>query len=193
MRKLFYFITLLFINTGFSQVYETGISYNLGTVVGEKHGAFPINSSNKNFGIILKKNINPRIAYRLGLNLLESSSSNLAEVSFGIDYNFSKYNLIRRSSKLKQTAYVIFEAVSIFYYAEDKTQYTMALPLGIGYKYGINKSLVASIEAKGRISFTDKLDEIETNESTLDAYYYIGASIYYTFGWPNSSRKKIRY
>lgn len=193
MKNLIYLFSLLFINIGFSQVYEAGISYNLGTVVGEKQNAFPINSSDKNFGFILKKNRNPRTAYRLGFNLLESNSSNLAEVSFGIDYNFSDYNLMRNNYKLKKTAYVIFEAASIFYYAENKTQFAVVLPLGVGYKYSINKSIVASIEAKGRVAFTDKLDRVETNESTLDAYYYIGTSIYYTFGWLNSSKKKTRF
>lgn len=193
MRKLVYLLPLFFIQIGFSQVYEAGLTYNLGNVIGENDEVFPIGGSNKNFGVIFKKNMNPRIAYRLGVNLIESDITQLAEVSAGIDFNFTDYNLIRTNSNKKQTAYLIFEVASIFYNTQTETKFAVALPLGIGYKQAITKRLTSSIEAKVRATFTDDLDNIKTNKSTLDAYYYIGASIYYTFGWPKGSKNQIRF
>ncbi|MDO3694125.1 DUF6089 family protein [Wenyingzhuangia sp. chi5] len=197
MRKLMYILTFLIANIGFSQVYEAGLTYNLGNVMGERNNAFPITSSYKNWGVVIKKNMNPRIAYRVAVNLMESSHQNsttqLAELSGGIDFNFTKYNLIRTGNIKKSTGYLIFEAATIFYNTDGKTKFSAALPMGIGYKQALTKRIVCSLEAKARVSFSDVLDNIKTNKSTLDAYYYIGASIYYTFGWPRGSKNQIRF
>ena len=193
MRKLVYILTFLIANIGFSQVYEAGLTYNLGNIMGESNNAFPITSSNKNWGVIIKKNMNPRIAYRVGINLIKSYNTQLTELSGGIDFNFTKYNLIRTGNIKKSTGYLIFEAATIFYNTGDDIKFTAALPMGIGYKNALTKRIVCSLEAKARVSFSDALDNITTNKSTLDAYYYIGASIYYTFGWPRGSKNQIRF
>lgn len=193
MRRLAFILIFFIANFGFSQVYETGISYNLGSVVGERNNAFPITTSDKNFGLVIKKNMNPRIAYRLAINLMESYNTQLAEISGGIDFNFTKYNLIRTESSNKGSGYLIFEAASIFFNTGNSTQISLALPMGIGYKQAITKRIVCSLEAKARVAFTDSLDNITANTSTLDAYYYIGTSIYYTFGWPKGSKNQIRF
>lgn len=198
MRKLVYVFTFLIANIGFSQVYEAGLTYNLGNIVGERNDAFPVATSSKNWGIVVKKNMNPRIAYRVALNLMESSHKNsitqLAELSGGIDFNFTKYNLFRIGSNSKSTGYLIFEAATMFYNTGDGiTKFSMALPMGIGYKQALTKHIVCSLETKMRVALTDELDNITTNKSTLDAYYYIGASIYYTFGWPRGSKNQIRF
>ncbi|GGF64946.1 hypothetical protein SAMN05444281_0636 [Wenyingzhuangia marina] len=193
MRKLVYILTFLIANIGFSQVYEAGLTYNLGSVVGERNDAFPITTSNKNWGVVIKKNMNPRISYRLAVNLMESYNTQLAELSGGIDFNFTKYNLIRTGKIKKSTGYLIFEAATIFYNTRGKTKFSAALPIGIGYKQALTKRIVFSLEAKARVSFSDVLDNIKTNKSTLDAYYYIGTSIYYTFGWPRGSKNQIRF
>ncbi|ANW97141.1 hypothetical protein AXE80_12970 [Wenyingzhuangia fucanilytica] len=193
MRKLVCILTFLIANIGFSQVYEAGLTYNLGNVMGERNDAFPITSSYKNWGVVIKKNMNPRIAYRLAINLMESHNTQLAELSGGIDFNFTKYNLIRTGNIKKSTGYLIFEAATMFYNTGGDTKFSIALPMGIGYKHAITKRIVCSMEAKARVSFSDTLDKITTNKSTLDAYYYIGASIYYTFGWPRGSKNQIRF
>ncbi|MGY5355191.1 DUF6089 family protein [Wenyingzhuangia sp. IMCC45467] len=193
MRKLVYIFTFLIANIGFSQVYEAGLTYNLGNVMGERNNAFPITTSNKNWGVIIKKNMNPRIAYRVAVNLMESHNTQLAELTGGIDFNFTKYNLIRTGNIKKSSAYLIFEAATMFYNTGGNTKFSMALPMGIGYKQALTKHIVCSLETKARVSFSDVLDNITTNKSTLDAYYYIGASIYYTFGWPRGSKNQIRF
>ncbi|MEN8764975.1 MAG: DUF6089 family protein [Wenyingzhuangia sp.] len=193
MPKFFCVLVLLIANIGFSQVYEIGISHNQGSLVGEKYNAFPINATGGNWGIIVKKNMNPRIAYRLAANSLENKDTKLTELSGGIDFNFTEYNPIRLASPDKGSAYLIFELTTLFYDTDEKSLFSMALPLGVGYKKILAKHVVCSLETKGRISFTDDLDNISTNKSTLDAYYYIGASIYYTFGWPRGSKNQIRF
>ena len=200
MRNLVYIFTFLVANIGFSQVYEAGLSYNLGNVVGERNGfrPSPITGSTENWGIILKKNMNPRMAYRFAINGIQSHYTKLTEVSGGIDFNFTNYNTVRYRSKEKGTAYVIFEATTLFYNVKEDdgrsdTKFAIALPLGLGYKKAISKNFVFSIEAKGRVALTDGLDGVTTNKSTLDAYYYVGTSLYYTFGWPRGSKNQIRF
>lgn len=165
--------------------------------MGERNNAFPITTSDKNWGVVIKKNMNPRISYRLAVNLMERSYNNgltqLAELSGGIDFNFTEYNLLRTGISKKGTGYLIFEAATLFYNTDGNTKFSMALPMGIGYKQALTKHIVCSLETKVRVAFTDNLDNITTNKSTLDAYYYIGTSIYYTFGWPRGSKNQIRF
>ena len=200
MRKLVFILVVLFSNVDFAQVYETGISYNFGQIVGEDSavGSF----LEYNMGIVLKKNMNPRIAYRITATNLKSNDTKLTELSAGIDFNFSKYNQVRPGMIRKGTYYVIFEVTSLFYNNGEDKIFTFALPMGLGYKKPIFKNLLGAVEIKGRVALTDKLDNhhdetklnfIRQNKTTLDAYYYIGTSLYYTFGWPRGSKNQTRF
>lgn len=202
MRKLVYLLTVLFTQIGFSQVYEAGLSYNPGQIVGEdkNHGSF----FGSNFGIAIKKNMHPRISYRIAAANINSNQTKLTEISAGVDFNFSKYNLVRANGIHKSTPYIILELTGLFYNnGVDKRKFAMAIPMGVGFKKSISNNFTASIEAKGRIAFTDKLDNgvisptqqdyVKQNKTTLDAYYYIGATIYYTFGWPRGSKNQTRF
>ena len=202
MRKLIYILTVLFTHIGFSQVYEAGLSYNPGRIVGEdnNYGSF----FGSNLGIAIKKNMHPRISYRIAAANINSNGTKLTEISAGIDFNFSKYNLVRANGFNKSTPYIILELAGLFYdNGIDSNKFTMAIPMGVGFKKSISNNFTASIEAKGRVAFTDKLDNgatdisqpdyVKQNKTTLDAYYYIGATIYYTFGWPRGSKNQTRF
>jgi len=202
MKKLIYILTVLFSQFGFSQVYEAGLSYNPGQIVGEdkNRGSF----LGPNIGIAIKKNMNPRISYRIAAANINSNKTKLTEVSAGVDFNFSKYNLVRANGLNKSSPYIILEMTGLFYdNGVDKHKFTMAIPMGVGFKKLILNNFTASIEAKGRVAFTDKLDNgvidpsqqdyVKQNKTTLDAYYYIGATIYYTFGWPRGSKNQTRF
>jgi|GEM_PF-4474275 len=203
MKKLIYILTVLSTQFGFSQVYEAGLSYNPGQIVGEdkNHGSF----FGPNVGIAIKKNMHPRISYRIAAAKINSNQTKLTEVSAGVDFNFSEYNLVRADGLHRSTAYIILELTGLFYNnGVNNREFTMAIPMGVGFKKSIYKNFIASIEAKGRVAFTDKLDNgvissptqqdyVKQNKTTLDAYYYIGATIYYTFGWPRGSKNQTRF
>lgn len=190
----------MFSYIGFSQVYEAGISYNLGQIVGENNSSFSFIAPN--IGIAIKKNMHPRIAYRITANHLNTNNTKLTELSAGIDFSFSDYNLIRPGNFRKGAPYIILELAAINYNNGHKSEYAAALPFGVGYKKAISKNLVGSIEAKGRVALTDQLDNphlrdkinyVKRNDTTLDAYYYLGVSLYYTFGWPRGSKNQTRF
>ncbi|MGY5352288.1 DUF6089 family protein [Wenyingzhuangia sp. IMCC45533] len=200
MRKLVYILLIMFSSIGFSQVYEAGVSYNLGQIVGENNSSFSLVAPN--LGFVIKKNMNPRIAYRIAANYINTNTSDYTEVSAGIDFSFTEYNLVRPGKFRKGAPYVIFEIAGLFYDNNENNDFALALPLGIGYKKAISKNLVGSIEAKGRIALTDQLDNphdrelpnyVNRNNTTLDAYYYLGLSLYYTFGWPRGSKNQTRF
>ena len=90
MKKLIYILTIIFTNLGFSQVYEAGVSYNPGQILGEDQTSGPFFGAN--FGITIKKNMNPRIAYRISATNINSNDTKLTEISAGIDFNFTDYN-----------------------------------------------------------------------------------------------------
>lgn len=202
MRKLLYILALIFAHVGYAQVYEAGVSYNAGSIFGEDKSSGSLFGSN--FGIIIKKNMNPRLSYRIAATNINSNGTKLTELSAGIDFNFNKFNLVRANGLNKGTPYIIFELASIFYdNGVDSNKFAMVLPMGVGYKKSITRSITGSIEAKGRVAFTDKLDSgitnsadvnyVKQNKTTFDAYYYIGVTLHYTFGWPRGSQNQIRF
>ncbi len=200
MRKLSYIIVILFSSLSFSQVYEAGVSYNLGQIVGEDNSSFSV--LRPNFGFVIKKNMHPRIAYRIAANHLNTNTSKFTEISAGIDFSFTKYNLVRAGNFRKGTPYVIFEVAGLSFDNGTDKKFTLALPFGVGYKKTVAKNFIASVEAKARIALTDVLDNahetaqanfVKRNTTTLDAYYYLGVSLYYTFGWPRGSKNQTRF
>ncbi|MDB4297468.1 DUF6089 family protein [Flavobacteriaceae bacterium] len=193
MKKLIFLISILFNVLGYSQVYEAGLSYNIGSIMGETSSTFRDPFSPSNFGLIVKKNMNPRIAYRAGINRLNSADTNITEFSGGIDFNFIKYNLVRNQDNFKHSPYLTLELAALTYKNSISSGFAVALPIGIGYKQSINDFFIWSVEAKGRVTFSDDLDGIKTNKSTLDSFAYVSATIYYTFGWPKGSKNQTKF
>ena len=201
MRKLIYILVIMFSSIGFTQVYEAGISYNAGQIVGEDNNVGSFFGSN--FGITIKKNMNPRIAYRIAATNINSNDTELTEISAGIDFSFKDYNLVRANGLNRGAPYIILEATTLLYDNGISDGFALALPIGVGYKRSLSRHFVGSIEAKGRVALTDKLDSgvvdelspdfVRQNKTTLDAYYYIGVSLYYTFGWPRGSKNQTRF
>ena len=202
MRKLLYILAFVcFTQMGSAQVYELGLTYNMGQILGENNSNFSV--LDQNFGITLKKNMHPRMSYRLSANKLTTQSSKLTEFAFGIDFNFKNYNLLRANGKDRSAPYVILEVASILYdNGINSNKFAFALPLGVGYKTSITDHFIFAVEAKARIAFTDALDSgitenfnetIFVNNNTLDAYYYTGFTFFYTFGWPRGSKNQTRF
>ncbi|MDO6736432.1 DUF6089 family protein [Wenyingzhuangia sp. 2_MG-2023] len=193
MKKIVSILLMISFHTGFSQIYEAGLTLNIPNILGESNELFNISVSPTNVGFIVKKNINPRIAYRAAVNRISSDITTMSEFSLGIDYNFKKYNLLRYRANERSTPYFILEGAALLFNSGAGIKPTIALPVGIGYKTALTKHFVLSLEAKGRIALTDQLDNDASNSSTLDAYYFFGGSLYYTFGWPKSNKARSKF
>lgn len=198
MKKIIALLLIISSYTGFSQIYETGLMLNAVNVLGDKSTTIgnlvDVGFSPKNIGVIVKKNINPRLAYRAAVNNLSYDGNSLVELSFGVDFNFRKYNLLRYKVGERSTPYFIIEgAALLFSQPGGGRSGTIALPVGIGYKTAITQKIIFSVEGKARVALTDSLDGVVTNASTLDTYYFFGAGIYYAFGWPTSSKTRSKF
>lgn len=198
MKKIVALLLMISFHTGFSQIYEVGVTLNAVNIMGDNSTGIgdlvDIGFSPQNIGFIFKKNINPRVAYRASMNNLTQDGNSIYEFTLGIDYNFKKYNLLRYKRGERSTPYFILEgAALLFSPVGSGRSATIALPVGIGYKVAVTPKIVLSIEGKARVALTDSLDGILTNASTYDSYYFFGASAYYTFGWPKSSKIRSKF
>jgi len=195
MRKLLYILIFtLSSNISIAQVYEIGASYHLGQFFGEQEPSFDLNL--QNLGVAIKKNMNPRMSYRLTANFLKNNNTSIKEFAAGIDFNFNKYNLVRANGLNRSTPYVILEVATILMSNESlSNKFAMVLPMGIGYKKSLTPNLNIALEAKGRIALSDQLviGDINQNSTTFDAYYYTGFTLFYTFGWPRGSENQTRF
>jgi hypothetical protein len=123
----------------------------------------------------------------------------LTEILAGIDYNFLDYYDMKR--RTRWTPY-LFTGVA-GYYARTKTQLrsgqatdealsvthlSVAVPIGLGIKYALTRELNLVVEAGGRRTFGDVLDNLTDAELPQladpggpDWYFYNGVGISYTF------------
>ncbi|SET93832.1 type IX secretion system protein PorG [Hymenobacter actinosclerus] len=124
----------------------------------------------------------------------------LLELSGGIEYNFFDYH--NREDKVHFTPYV-FVGVAGFYANTDvqsnafpsldkkASVLSLAVPVGVGFKYALSTHWNLGLEVGARKTFTDDLDHIDGktrgqtdeigNPHDQDWYFYNGLSISYTF------------
>ncbi|WP_010134383.1 DUF6089 family protein [Ochrovirga pacifica] len=196
MKKLIYLLIFISFQNSFSQIYEAGFTLNMPNILTDNSTTMDLlkpKISPTSIGFAIKKNANPRIAYRLTANRLKHDNISILEGTLGVDFNFSKYNLLRFREGERGTPYFILEAAALIYNNGAGYKPMIALPVGIGYKRAINRDFLFSLEAKGRVALTDDLDGMATNGSTYDAYYFLGGSIYYTFGWPKDYKTRSKF
>ncbi|MEQ9441671.1 MAG: DUF6089 family protein [Cyclobacteriaceae bacterium] len=117
------------------------------------------------------------------------------ELSALMEYHFLDYK--RNINLLRWSPYFFLGAgVAFFGPHEEQTQsYSRTqpiIPLGIGFKYILNREFTLSLEAGARKTFSDYIDNISDSDSPLknyeygnrydkDWYYFIGVSLSYTF------------
>lgn len=129
-------------------------------------------------------------------------TTSVLELAGGIDYNFLDYYDFRR--RIRWTPYFTLGAAAVLYnnktiaenprvlYNQDtndpyKTEFAVAVPVGVGLKYAITHNLNLGAEFGARVLFTDTFDNLsEQNEQVMnpyhnDWYFYTGISISYTF------------
>jgi hypothetical protein len=112
-------------------------------------------------------------------------SSGIIELGTTVEYNFFNYR-----PKKEQYRYTPYLTTGIAVY---KTQLSggggIALPMGVGLKYRVNKRINLGLELLARKTFTDKIDGIDSamvgvhqtaSINEKDWYYYAGFSISWT-------------
>lgn len=148
--------------------------------------------------------------------LLASRDANmkgsLLELSGGIEYNFYDYH--NRRDKVHFTPYVFVGLAG--FYAKTETTFasrpdlnqnsglvSVAIPVGLGFKYALSDHWNLGLEAGARKTLSDKLDHVDGKSSNQtevignphdqDWYFYNGVSISYTFykiRCPDTSQEK---
>ncbi len=214
MKRTFLIILFIFFSKFTSaQIYEAGVLVGASNFIGDVGSDYYILPNAPAGGLILKYNVNPRIALRfnfmhIGLKGDDKRSDNsfreqrnvnfsngLAEISFGTEFNFFEYTLTSI-----YTPYILTQ-VSAFQYKTSnrlenrelrtKSNIALAIPVGLGFKGRITGELAYAIEGGVRFTFKDDLDYTNEKIEPLnfggqgdDHYMFVGVSLVYTFGRP---------
>jgi hypothetical protein len=112
-------------------------------------------------------------------------SSQITEFAATVEYNFFNYRPkkeVYRYSPYLTTGLAMFNS-------KNTGGLQVAIPMGLGLKYRLNKRINIGLELVARKTFTDKLDDIDSyfvgphqtaNPNDKDWYYYAGLSISWT-------------
>jgi hypothetical protein len=219
MKKILSTIVGLFLGVSLqAQIHEIGIFLGGSNYIGDVGSTTYIAPNEPAFGILYKWNKSPRHSWRVSysqstisaddLDSKEASRSlrgyhfenSIKEVSLGLEFNFFDFNL--HTLERKTTPYVA-SGINLFRYdnlyiesGETKTnkrKNSIAIPMIIGVKSKISRSLVLGAEVGARYTFTDNLDGSNPKEENLSAlrfgnlnnndwYVFSGITLTYTFG-----------
>ncbi|PWA10130.1 type IX secretion system protein PorG [Flavobacterium laiguense] len=217
MNKIFISFLCFFAYTiNHAQIHEVGVFLGGSNYVGDVGLTNYIYPNEPAFGILYKWNKSPRHSYRLSYTQSQISSddrdseeagrynrgysfvNNIKELSAGIEFNFFDFNL--HNDKPKVTPYV-YSGLSYFLfdgkYLSGNTIETngistsIAIPMTVGIKSNISRSLILGLEVGARYTFTDNIDGSNPSNESLpkfgninnnDWYVFSGATLTYTFG-----------
>ena len=218
--KFISLILILIINYQFSnsQIYEFGGIFGGTNFIGDVGDTKFINPNESAFGGIVKWNRSPRHAYRISFissnltaNDLDSNdprrnergynfSSNIKEISTGMEFNFFDYNLHEYDVTFTPYIYsgIIYSKYENLFFngnnLENSNEYdwSFGIPIVLGLKYRIFEKFILSFEIGARYTFSDKIDGSIPynenfnftfgNENNNDWYMFSGFNLTYTFG-----------
>jgi hypothetical protein len=213
---LFLFLFLSLASHG--QIHEIGIFLGGSNYIGDIGSTTYIAPNEPAFGLLYKWNRSPRHSWRFSYTQSKITSNDLdskepsrrergydfensiKEVSLGLEFNFFDFNL--HNMERKTTPYV---ATGINYFRHDelyivngetktdKGMNSIAIPMILGIKSTISRSLILALEIGARYTFTDNLDGSNPKDNSLktlqfgninnnDWYVFSGLTLTYTFG-----------
>ncbi|TRX38660.1 hypothetical protein FNW52_01030 [Flavobacterium sp. ZT3R18] len=217
MNKFFIpFLYFFALTASHAQIHEVGIFLGGSNYIGDVGSTNYITPNEPAFGILYKWNKSPRHAYRFSYTQSQISANdnnskeagrynrgyrftnNIKELSAGIEFNFFDFNL--HEEKPKFTPYV-YTGLSYFFfdgkYLSNNTiessgiSTSIAIPMTVGIKSTISRSLILALEVGARYTFTDNIDGSNTSNGSFpkfgninnnDWYVFSGATLTYTFG-----------
>lgn len=220
MGKKLIYIVLFQISTlaVTAQINELGVFLGGSNYIGDIGKTNYINPNTPAFGLIYKWNRSQRHAWRFSYvhsNIKSNDrqsevpsrkerglqfTNTINEFSAGLEFNFLPYDL--HNTKPTFSPYV-YSGLSVFIYDEnyfidkelknDYQYYSFAIPMTVGFKTRLTRTLILGLETGARLTFTDNLDGSNPknnnfkelrfgNKSSKDWYVFTGITLTYTFG-----------
>jgi hypothetical protein len=219
MKKILSLIVGLFLSVSTqAQIHEIGIFIGGSNYIGDVGSTSYIAPNEPAFGVLYKWNRSPRHSWRISytqstitaddLDSDEAGRSlrgyhfenSIKELSLALEFNFFDFNL--HTLDHKTTPYVTSGINFLKYddlYVElgetkkNKGKSSIAIPMIVGIKSKISRSLVLGAEVGARYTFTDNLDGSNPKDNGLSAlrfgnlnnndwYVFSGLTLTYTFG-----------
>jgi len=212
-------ISLLSFQINYAQINEIGVYVGGSNLIGDLGATKFIAPNTPSLGLLYKWNRSRRHSYRLSViysDLIAEDSkssdprriqrdyslnSNLLEISAGMEFTFIDFNL--HSGETIGTPY-LFTGIaatqySLYHFENGSAvrgngkDWTMAIPMSLGYKTNILGNFIIGFEIGARYAFTDNIDGSFPEESTNqqyqfgninnnDWYTFTGITLTYTFG-----------
>ena len=202
----------------YSQIHEVGVFLGGSNYVGDIGPTTYINPSEPALGLLYKWNKSPRHAYRISYTQSKISSNdldskeasrnlrgyhfenNIKEVSLGLEFNFFDFNLHQLGNKTTPYVYsgLSYTRYSSLFYTNgeqrtDSRRGTIAIPMTIGIKSKLSRTLILGLEVGARYTLADDLDGNKPANQNLsqlnfgninnnDWFVFSGVTITYTFG-----------
>lgn len=220
MKQLTLLLLLLIVPVcGFAQTYELGGFIGGANYIGDVGDTQFINPNKLVVGGIFKWNRSPRHSFRASVNFgkiaandLDSSDerrvqrgyrfeNNIKELGLGLEFTFWEYNT--HSGQPIHAPY-LYTGITYFLYdnmfrnaddemVKDGNKSTFAIPIVLGYKATISRSISLGFEIGARYAFTDNLDGSTPsgaggvdytfgNLNSNDWYVFSGITITFAFG-----------
>lgn len=161
-------------------------------------------SVNAGFGLVARRNFNPRMCLRMNLSLLHASgdtkatffpadptsgtaeggeyatrkwSRNMLELGCVGELNFWGYGMGPKYKGNKRvTPYILLGVGVMAAFGGDETNIAVCLPVGVGAKYKVAKRLNIGFEWRFTFTTTDKLEPINKDQIGLSDPYGIKSS-----------------
>jgi len=196
----------------FGQLTEIGFQLGAYNYTGNLSKGYSIKNHRPAASVFLRTNISDAVGLKYGIagGILHGSNEYLnygenqpTTISFNttileaygvFEFYFLDYK--SKHSKFHWTPY-LSSGLGVFTYfgdaanGSDHSRIQPSIPLGIGFKYQVNKKIDIGVEASARITFFHYLDGIEDNDAIgpehvygdkykFDTYYFIGFTLNYT-------------
>ncbi|MDE0472324.1 MAG: DUF6089 family protein [Ekhidna sp.] len=186
---LYFFLVLIGLNSS-AQFIELGGGLGYLNYSGDLVRGYDFGTSTIGGTAFYRMNFSEIFAIRLGLTVgtvegaetpidafavqrNQSFKSNIIEISTVFEYHFLDFKT--SDSPINYSPYIMGGVGAISYDApttENVGQYQLVLPMGIGFKYLIQKKYTIGIEAGARKTFFDYLDGISDGDQTIKDYQY---------------------
>jgi hypothetical protein len=219
MTRVFILFICLFSSIAIrSQIHEVGVFLGGSNYIGDVGPTTYVTPKAPAFGILYKYNKSPRHAYRLSYTQSKITASdldskepsrnrrgydfenNIKELSLGLEFNFFDYNLHELGKKITP---FVYSGISYFRYDElyirsgetrkNYNENSFAIPIVLGVKATVSRSLILALEIGARYTMTDNIDASNPKNEGLknlrfgninnnDWYVFSGVTLTYTFG-----------
>lgn len=201
-----------------AQTHEIGVFIGGSNYIGDVGSTTYIAPNEPAIGVLYKWNKSPRHAYRFSYtqskitsNDLDSNEpsrslrgysfeNNIKEVSLALEFNFFDFNLNGLEKKITPYVYsginyTMYDGLFIINGVthKDTNQNTLAIPIALGIKSKLSRSLIIGVEVGARYTFADDIDGSLPSNKNLnqykfgninnnDWYVFSGVTLTYTFG-----------